>query len=101
MNLFIYNKDESFLEVGDTLKTPNRFGNELDNISNRICSLIKNDCFGVVIEIDGKEHSVYQLNQLSLTKDTKIKTLSKQIEIMERNIKKKKEELLAIHNMNN
>jgi len=95
LDLFIRNKDEAFLEIGDTLKTPSRFGNELDKISNRICRLIKNDCFGTVVEIDEKEYRVY-LNQLCLTRETKIKTLSKQIEIMELRLKEKKDKLEMI-----
>jgi len=92
---FIHNKDEIFLEIGDTLKTPNRFGNVSDNISNRICKLVKNDYFGTVVEIDGKECRVY-LNHLSLTKETKIKTLSKQIALIESKLKEKKDKLEMI-----
>lgn len=98
LNLFIRSKDEMFLEEGDTLMTPSRFGNIHDNISNKICRLVRNDFFKTVVEIDGKEHSIYQLTQLSLTKETKIKTLSKQITLMEYKLKEKKDEMEEILN---
>lgn len=93
IDLFIWTKHKDFLEPGDTLKTPSRFGSPLDNISNRICKYIRTEYGrGSLVEIDGREYWT-TLEQLSLTKETKIKTLTKQIELMESRLKKKKDEL--------
>jgi len=86
LDLFIWEKDEVFLGEGDTLKTPKM---EDPKISNRICKYIKDN----IVEIDGKQHKIARLTILSFTKETKRKTLRKQIELMETKLQKKKEEL--------